>query len=190
MSVSESADGDDDDGVLLYSNGAQFERIDGTQTLLLFYTESADETRVLFDADNDAALRAFMERSPYEFDNARDLRAYEALVTRARYRCRAHPQQARALALVPSAERRDDASLLMLVYRRDSEAASVVRNRRRSPFANAENGVGAGAQRSELVLFEEYSFVPKLVVEPVWHQEKRLNATVGLLAVRVRRVIE
>lgn len=174
---------------LVYSNGAQFEAIRGTQTLLLFYTESADETRVLFDPDNDAALRAVFERSPYAFDNARDLDAYKALVTRARYKCRAHPDQERALELVPSVERPDD-DVLVLAYQRDSEAASVVKNRRRSPFTNSENGVGSGAQRPTLVLFDEYSFVPKLVVEPVWHQEKRLNATVGLLAVRVERVVE
>ena len=175
---------------LVYSNSAQFEAIGGTQTLLLFYTESSDETRVLFDPDNDAALRAVFERSPYAFDNRRDLDAYKALVTRARYRCRAHPDQERALALVPSAERPDDDDVLMLVYQRDSEAVSVVKNRRRSPFTNSENGVGSGAQRPTLVLFDEYSFVPKLAVELVWHQEKRLNATVGLLAVRIERIIE
>jgi len=175
---------------LVYSNGSQFDSIRGTQTLLLFYTESVDETSVLFDPDNDAALRAVFERSPYEFDNERDLDAYKALVTRAHYKCRAHPDQQRALQLVPSAELPDDGSALVFVYQRDSEASSVVRNRRRSPFTNSENGVGSGAQRATLVLFDQYSFAPKLVVEPIWHQEKRLNATVGLLGVRVERVVE
>jgi len=170
-----------------YSNVRQFEAIGGSETLLLFYTESADD--VLFDPDNDARLLGMFERSPYAFRNAAQLAEYEALVTRAAYTCRAHPEQdaARELAAAQLATPTEADALLVLVYRRDAPSASAVRNRRRSPFTNAANGTAA-PRGARVVLFRQYSFAPVLVGRPVWHNETRLNATVGLLGLRVERL--
>jgi hypothetical protein len=172
-----------------YSNSEAFESVSG-DTLLLYYAETADETDVRFDGDNDERLLAIFSRSPYLFRNDVQLAEYEALVSRATYECRAHPQQREAAEFVANAlEPPDDPeSLVVFVYRRDSASTSAVRNRRASPFTNSTDGT-TSTTPARVVLFRQYSHEPLFVATLVWHAQVRRNASVGLVAFRIERVI-
>lgn len=169
-----------------YSNSREFAAIDDI-TLLLFYTETNDD--VIFDPANDQSLMELFA-APFEFSNSESLSLYESLVTRARYYCKPHPQ-ASSVARDVSAELRVPATeLLVLVYKRDSAAESIVKDRRTAPFDNSENGLGSFDGRSaQLVFFNQYAHTPAVLGTIVWHNAVRINASVGIIAVRIQETL-
>lgn len=168
--------------LLDFTNAEQFDAIDDA-VALLFYTETDDGSEeVLFDPDNDAALFDLHTR-PFSFTNAESLPAYEALTERARYYCKPHPNQALAraqAALELGAPVNED--LLIMVYKRDSAAESLVKLRTKTPFRNPVNGVG---HETPLVLYRQYSYDPFASVRLLWHREAHINALVGLVGFSV-----
>lgn len=185
MSENDEWQGDERRSTIVnYSNSAQFETIKNTETLAFFYTESSDGEDVTFDPRGDEALFNMLAESPYDFDNNKDLIRYESLVTRAMYECKLHPNQAAAEELAASSLTPEEAGeLLFFVYRRDRAAISLVQNRRQSPFdaLNVDNA-------PEIILFRRYSFEPMMLVTPVWRDETRINATVGVFGVLVKQM--
>lgn len=169
-----------------FSNAEQFDAIDDA-VALLYYTESVDE--VLFDADNDRALVG-MHVAPFAFKNDESLSTYEALISRAHYYCKPHPNQAlaREQAAVELSTPADD--LLVMVYKRDAASASGVRLRNKTPFRNPINGISVqrNGESTQLSLFKDLSFDPYADVVLVWQREPRINATVGLIGLRVDKI--
>lgn len=173
---------------LFFTNHEQFQAIDDA-VALLFYTETDDD--VIFDPAGDADLLRLHEH-PFSFDNSTSLTLYESLTTRARYQCKPHPNQ--ALAQEEAAQElsipTDD--LLIFVYERDSAGVSPVKQRRRTPFRNMVNGIGAHArsESSAVTLFNQLSYDPFASCTLVWQREQRANGIVGLIGVRVLRLFQ
>jgi hypothetical protein len=173
---------------LFFTNHEQFESIDDA-VALLFYTETDDD--VIFDPVGDADLLG-LHTKPFSFENTTSLRLYESLTTRARYHCKPHPNQvlAREEASQELSIPADD--LLFFVYERDTAATSPVKQRRRTPFRNETNGIGAHS-RSEsvlLTLFNKLSFDPFASGTIVWQREQRASGIVGLIGIRVEKLFQ
>lgn len=170
-------------GELEFTNAEQFDSIGTAQPLVLFYKDNnSDENPSIFDPELDEALLDLHE-SP--FDES-PLAAYEAYVTRASYECRLHPQQELLLSLVrDEVAGVDPQSILVMVYKRDSAARSIARNRRSNPFLNTVNGLVDTRPSPPLVLFTQHSLEPFCRAALVWHREPRANSTIGLIALQI-----
>jgi hypothetical protein len=173
------------EGLLDFSNSAQFDAIPGATTLL-YYQEA--QTEVLFDPEGDQALFN-LHVSPFTFDNEAGLPIYDILTGRARYQCKSHPNQelARQQAALELVASTDD--IIIMVYRRDPSVAVTQRNK--TPFRNPLNGLETAARVSEpLILFHEYSNDPFASASLVWQREARLAATIGLIGLRIDQVFD
>ena len=169
------------------SNAAQFDALPASFALVLFYRDSDadDQNPTVFDPDVDETLIE-LHGDPYMELSANFLVEYEACVTRAQYECRRHPLQQEVLAVA-----RSDLSgfeldaLIVLVYKRDSAATSVSKNRLSAPFRNTANGMRDNAPSPELTLFRQHSFEPYVRCRIVWHREPKLNSTIGTIIIEV-----
>jgi len=176
---------------LLFSNRTQFNQLEADTALVLYYRESSDGQDVIFDPNGDARLLA-MHRKPFQFQSSADLPLLIALRTRARYELRIHPNQAGILQAAVADRSIDTTDCIALVYARDDDQRSIVKNRRVAPFANDFNGLRADGtgESAELVLFRQYSFEPFGKAVIVWSRQKSVNATVGVLLARVQAVAD
>ena len=171
---------------LEYSNAAEFDSIRDA-SVLLFYTQTIDSD-VVFDPQNDAALASYFT-NPFQFDNRSMLDNFVALVMRARYELKPHPNAESIVASVSAEWNVPTNQLLVMVYQRDSARSSAVENRRSSPFLNGVNGLSSAGNQSEpLWLFSQYSHEPVARVTLIWHSAVRTNATVGHVAFRVEQL--
>jgi hypothetical protein len=173
---------------LFFTNVEQFDALKDA-SVLLFYTETTDD--VVFDPSGDRALLR-LHVDPWAFKNTDSLATYEALTTRARYYCKPHPNQELAQSEAGLELSIDASDLLILVYQRDSAGSSAVKQRRRTPFRNGVNGIGAHARSESTVvtLFSKLSHDPFTEVTVVWQREQRPNATIGMIGVRILRLFE
>lgn len=172
---------------LLITNKEQFDLL-REPAVLLFYTET--DIDVIFDPDNDAVLLD-MHRDPFGFSStAKTIAAYQALVTRAHYNCKLHPNQqlVREQVAIDLGVPSDD--FLILVYHRDSASKSPVKSRERAPFTNTLNGLRPDRGESvQLVLFAKYAHDPFATVSIVWQRAARLNSSFGVVALRVNELL-
>jgi len=192
--MSENDDDDDGDGGTgddKAASGAlrvtltrqEYDALPNTSALNLYYEVTPDQT-VQFDEDGDEQLLDLHRGDIADFARIDDgQRLYEALVTRAAYHCKLHPhveamKEYVANELAGSVDRQ---SLIVFVYERDNARRSDVKERRQTPFANGENGVGTGKEAS-VVLFTRYSIEPRLRGKLVWFRESRRNSVLGTVA--------
>lgn len=161
----------------------QYDALPNASALNLYYKEMLDQT-VQFDEDGDTQLLDLHRGDIADFTRIVDgQRLYEALVTRAAYHCKLHPQVDAMKVYVANelAGSVDTHSLIVFVYERDNARRSDVKARRQIPFTNGENGVGTGKEAS-VVLFTRYSIEPRLRGKLVWFREPRRNSTLGSVA--------
>jgi hypothetical protein len=172
---------------LLVTNKEQFDLLN-EPAVLLFYTET--ETDVIFDPDNDTVLLD-MHRDPFAFrSTAENVEAYQALITRAHYECKLHPNQQLVREQVATDLGVPSDDFLIFVYHRDAARNSHVKNRERAPFTNTLNGLRADRSETvQLVLFAKYSHDPFATVSIVWQRAARLNSSFGVVAVRVNELL-
>ncbi len=152
----------------------------------LYYIDT-QEQNLQFDEDGDTQLLDLHRGDVAEFTKIRNGdNLYMALVSRAAYHCKLHPQQDALREIVVSelAGSVDTDSVIVFAYERDNAKRSEVKERYETPFVNGQNGIGTGSEAS-VVLFARFSFEPRLRGKVIWFREPRRNSTLGTVALLV-----